>query len=339
MFYLRTLKNPAMYHGHQRQPDFFEGWYFKIIDATGDQRYAVIPGIFKHKNPAESHAFVQILDGITGESTYHRYDVSEFGASKTDFEVRVGRNRFKRDEISLDITSPDRQIMGTLRFENLTPWPHSLFAPGVMGPFAYLPFMECNHGVVSIDHAIRGELTVNDTTIDFSGGRGYIEKDWGASFPSGYIWVQTNHFEQPGTCLMVSIAMIPNLGFTFRGFLSGFWHNGTLYRFATYTGARINHLHLTDTNVQWQLIGRIGGVKYRLEVNAERASGGLLKAPYRVGMLERVVESLTATANVRLLKLNGQHETLIFQGTGRYAGLEVAGNLDPLLDKDLRKER
>ncbi|MCK7537696.1 MAG: tocopherol cyclase family protein [Marinilabiliales bacterium] len=30
---------------------------------------------------------------------------------------------------------------------------------------------------------------------DFSGGRGYIEKDWGHSFPSAYVWMQSNHFQ------------------------------------------------------------------------------------------------------------------------------------------------
>ncbi len=330
MSYLRLLRNPSIYHGHRKKPDFFEGWYFKLIDASGDRRYAVIPGIFKHKNASESHAFIQVLDGITGKSTYHRYAVDEFWASDSEFDVKVGKSRFSAREISLDIESPDLTLQGKVGFENLHGWPASLYAPGIMGPFSYLPFMECNHGLVSLDHNLSGEWVVNGLPLQFDGGRGYIEKDWGASFPSGYIWLQTNHFEQRGTSLMVSIAMIPNFGLTFRGFLSVFWHDGRLYRFATYTGAKVKNLHLTDTNVQWQLVGRTHGAKYQLEINAQRANGGLLKAPYRVGMLERVVESLTASVEVRLINLT--RDKVVFQGKGRYAGLEVAGHLDPLLD-------
>lgn len=79
---------------------------------------------------------------------------------------------------------------------------------------------------------------VNDQQIDFSGGCGYIEKDWGAAFPEGYVWMQTNHFERSNACLTASIAMIPWLGSAFRGFLVGLWLDGELIRFTTYTGAK-----------------------------------------------------------------------------------------------------
>ena len=46
-----------------------------------------------------------------------------------------------------------------------------------MGPFAFVPFMECYHGIVSMDHIIQGELEIDGVNIDFSNGRGYLEKD------------------------------------------------------------------------------------------------------------------------------------------------------------------
>ena len=51
-----------------------------------------------------------------------------------------------------------------------------------MGPFSYLPLMECYHGILSMDHNISGSIDYNDQTIDFNEGRGYIEKDYGKSF-------------------------------------------------------------------------------------------------------------------------------------------------------------
>lgn len=56
-------------------------------------------------------------------------------------------------------------------------------SPGIMGWYAWVPTMECYHGVVSLDHAISGKLMIEDQAHDFNGGRGYIEKDWGKSFP------------------------------------------------------------------------------------------------------------------------------------------------------------
>ncbi|MCK7487611.1 MAG: tocopherol cyclase family protein [Bacillus subtilis] len=67
---------------------------------------------------------------------------------------------------------------------------------------------------------------MNDFEISFEHGRGYLEKDWGTSFPQGYVWLQTNHFTSPGTSLMASVARIPFLGFAFQGFLVNFVHAG-----------------------------------------------------------------------------------------------------------------
>ena len=71
--FLRTTLNPSLYHGHGRRPPFFEGWYYKLVSASEGHRYAVIPGIFLSDDPAKQHAFVQVLDGRTGQTTYQTY--------------------------------------------------------------------------------------------------------------------------------------------------------------------------------------------------------------------------------------------------------------------------
>jgi hypothetical protein len=108
-----------------------------------------------------------------------------------------------------------------------------------------------------------------------------------------------------------------------------------LFRFATYNGASISRLELTDKRVIWHLVGRAlgrGGPPYRLEINAVRSEGGLLHGPYGAGMLQRVAESLTALIEVRLVALHEMGEEVIFAGTGRHGGLEVNGELDEILD-------
>lgn len=327
---------PAVYHGQGRRPPYFEGWYFKLVNAAGDRRFAIIPGIFKHRRVEDSHAFVQVLDGVTGRSTYHRFPADAFQASGRLFDVRIGPNHFQSDRLSLTLDGEGQRITGDLRFDSVTPWPVGPLSSGVMGWYGFVPLMECYHGVLSFDHAIRGALAVDGERIDFTGGRGYIEKDWGKAFPRGYIWMQTNHFEQPGASLSASVALIPWVRTAFRGFIVGFWHDGTLYRFATYTGADVERLELTDTHVIWALSGETGprGAKgrYRLAIEAERAEGGLLHAPDRDAMVARVVESLTAAVSVRLARLGPAGEREVFQGVGRHAGLELGGDLSTILD-------
>jgi hypothetical protein len=326
--FLRGLLHPERYHGFGRdRGPFFEGWYYKLIDASARERYAVIPGIFRGERPGEDHAFVQVLDGMSGRSSYHRYPVEAFEADEHAFSVRVDRSRFDAHSISLAVGGPERSVQGELRFSGQCPWPVRLTSPGIMGWYAWVPLMECYHGVVSLDHSIHGTLHVDGRPVAFDDGRGYIEKDWGKAFPSAYVWLQTNHFDVPGTSVTASVAMIPWVRRRFRGFIAGLWHAGTLHRFATYTGARIETLRIDDAQVTWSIRDRTK----RLELRASRATGGLLHSPVRTQMHKRVDETLRSRVETRLCALEPRGERVIFEGVGESAGLEVHGDLDALL--------
>lgn len=322
--YLYETFHPDIYHGFGKKPPFFEGWYFKLVDATEQHRYAIIPGIFLAEDESKNHSFVQVLNGTTGEATYHPFPADAFQAHPEKFDVRLAKNRFQGDQLTLNLQDHLLNIAGTLHFENRAPFPVSLLAPGIMGWYGYIPFMECYHGVVSLDHTLRGSLTINGQSIDFTHGRGYIEKDWGQNFPSGYVWQQSNHFDTPGTSLTASIAMIPFLGTTFPGFIIAFWHQGLLYRLATYTGAVTETLTIDDECVFWVVKDH----QYRLEMTSQRTAGGLLHAPIRTDMHKRVDETMRSTIQVRFTHSDGK---VIFEGEGRNAGLEVHGDLAGLI--------
>jgi tocopherol cyclase len=318
------LLHPERYHGHRRRPPFFEGWYFKLVDASGASRYAVIPGIFLSEDPAEQHAFIQLLDGTTGEASYHRYPADAFRAARDRFEVQVAGSRFSLAGLHLDIDDDQRRVTGDVRLGRPVPWPVRVWSPGVMGPYAFIPRMECNHGVLSFDHRLDGHVTIDGTTIDLDDGRGYLEKDWGAAFPAGYVWMQSNHFATLGTSFVASIAIVPWLRSAFPGFLVGLRHDGILHRFATYTGARTEALRLSDDHIDWTVVDR----RARLQIRAHRASAGLLLGPTRQRMESRVGETMLAEIEVRL---EDRPTRTVLEGTGRNAGLEVHGDLERLL--------
>lgn len=329
-FAIRNLLNtwrPEAYHGWGKRPPYFEGWYFKFVDPVGRHPYAVIPGVFIGHDAESSHAFVQTLDGATGQSTYHRYPLAAFDAAPGVLDLRVGPNWFRKDTLLLDIRSPERTLHGELRFSRGQGWPITLAAPGIMGWYAYAPFMECYHGVVSFDHAVSGSLTVDGAPVDYTGGRGYIEKDWGQAFPQAYVWMQSNHFSTVGTCLTASVAVIPWRRAAFNGFIAGLWHKGRLHRFATYTGAQLERQEITDQTVTLHCVDP-GKAGYRLEIAAARTSGGLLHSPERTAMLQRIMESLTARIHVRLIE--NRTGKVLFDEMGEHAGLEVVGDLPPV---------
>lgn len=322
--YIYKTLHPHIFQGtHTRRP-YFEGWYFKLVSADEQTRYAVIPGMFRGQDPATDHAFVQVLDGMSGRATYHQYPINAFRADTKKFHVQVADNIFSDENIRLNIADDQLSLCGEIRFSGGRGWDVTPIQPGVMGWYMWLPIMECYHGIVNLYTHLTGELTENGASLNFNDGRGYIEKDWGQAFPSAYIWMQSNHFDTPNTSLTASIAMIPLLGRSFRGAIVGFYHQGTLHKFAKYTNAVNERLELTDDHVYWTMRNKT----HRLELVAERASGGLLLAPIRTEMHKRVDETMRATVHVRLTALNGR---VLFDEHGRNTGLEVHGDLDTLL--------
>lgn len=325
----RNIWRPWNFHFHHKlnagQP-YFEGWYFKIVDPAGEQPYAFIPGVFMGK---DAHAFVQVLDGKEGTSWYHRYPVSEFIADRERFEVRVGPNRFHAGGFELNIDeggAKPQRLSGKVSLGPWSNWPVTLTSPGVMGPYSFVPFMECKHGILSLDHELSGSLEVDGKTTTYTGGRGYLEKDWGSSFPLGYVWTQSNHFDRPGICITASVARIPWVTGDFRGFLVGFLLDGELHRFTTYTGAVIESLRLTKQHLHLSIRNRT----HRLVLEAEKTKGALLHAPYEHDMLERVAETMTSRIELKFTRL--ADNAVVFEGTGRSACLETQGRLDLICD-------
>ncbi|MBK6930273.1 MAG: hypothetical protein IPH12_05190 [Saprospirales bacterium] len=314
----RALWNPGMYHGWGRKRRYFEGWYYKLVSAGETSAFAVIPGISMAEN-GEQHAFIQIIDGKTCSAEYHRFNASAFHPSDRGFELNLGSNYFSADSIRLDLP----HVSGEIRFLEPVPWPRMLGAPGIMGWYSFVPFMECFHGVVSMHHRLSGRLNAGSRTIDLDGGAGYIEKDWGRSFPRAYVWMQTNHFTGADRAsLMASVAHIPWLRGAFIGFISGLWLDGRLFRFATYTGAK-HYLKLGPDSVT--LIFK--GPKTELRIQANQAIGVALRSPIAGEMTGKINESLQAGIRAELLE-NGKR---LFEGTAQTAGLEVAGDVDLLV--------
>lgn len=149
-------------------------------------------------------------------------------------DIRIGRNVFCSRQIRIHLHTSLLQIEGHVRFGPLTPLRYD-----IMGPFRFVPGMECRHSVYSMTHTVRGRLTVNGTEYRFDDGLGYIEGDRGRSFPRRYLWTQC-HFGSDA--LMLSAADIPVGPLQFTGIIGVVFLRGREYRLATYLGARITRL-------------------------------------------------------------------------------------------------
>lgn len=261
---------------------YFQGWYFKIQSA--EKTIAFIPA--KHTSYDTTASIQVITDAGAWSVPYPGYQYIEHAEP---FFVRVGENFFSEDGMELAIApptpahtsedlfatayggSPDLTVKGSVKFQQITPISYD-----IMGPFRYVPFMECRHSVFSMTHRVDGCLTVNGEKYVFDNAIGYIEGDRGRSFPKEYLWTQCNFVDdcgQPGS-LMLSVADIPLAGLHFTGIISVILWEGKEYRLATYLGAkavRIADGAVTVRQGPYTLTARL--LDWRLGDSASAATG------------------------------------------------------------------
>lgn len=284
------LKHPG------KQRGFFEGWYYRQVSGDGRTSLSLIPGYSCSK--ADPHAFVQyILDDHRGIRTgYVRYPYEDMVSEEEPFSLTIGENRFHERGFTVDLRDGDLGILGEVTFGQLSPIGQSLYAPGIMGPFSYLSFMECNHAVISMGHSLGGTLSLLGEVVTFNGGRGYLEKDWGISFPKRYVWVQANSFPD-GSQFFGSVASIPMGPLSFEGFIVIFFHEGVEHRFASYLPLTSCRVGMEEEQVVLYLKKR----DLSLEVRVRLAEGGSLRSP-RFGRMDEVIKEAPATSLEILVK-------------------------------------
>lgn len=203
--------------------DYFCGWYFRC--QSDSNTLAVIPAV--HRSKEGQSCSIQL---ITETASWNvRFLSSDF--RKRGAEIQIGPNCFSSRGVRLELDAAGLRASGYLRFGPLTPIGYD-----IMGPFRWVPGMECRHSVYSIRHLVNGEVTVNGVPYAFHDGIGYMEGDRGRSFPRRYAWTQGS---LPEGALMLSVAEIPLGGFRFTGTIGVVLWRGKQYRLATYLGARV----------------------------------------------------------------------------------------------------
>ena len=309
-----SIYNPFVFQGNLKNKNYFEGWYFKHTSADQQYTWCFIPGVALNEN--DSHSFIQVINGINGISDYIRYPLNEFRFDQEKRHLIIADSTFTEEFIDLDIKTEFKEIRGRINYRNRIPYPKYLFSPGIMGWYSFVPFMECNHGIVSVNHDLSGELSLDGDNITFNQGKGYIEKDWGTSFPEAWIWLQSNNFSSDRTSFFFSIAKIPWIRNFFIGFICFLYYDNKFYTFSTYNGSKVKKAGRDRDSIMITVENK----KYTLQISAIRKGDGELKAPSMGEMSRKIKESINSEVSLRLIDSNGN---LIFNDTGHSAGVEI----------------
>lgn len=321
MFAVQRIIRPEIYQGRKKKKDYFEGWYFLQISGDSKCSLALIPGISMHDK--EPHAFIQAIfsvkdhKGISHLKTgYFRFPISDFKYQDKPFSIQIGCNIFSNTDIVFNLEDESLHIQGHFHLGKHQRIRQSILTPNIMGFFGYFSFMECYHGVISMRHTVAGEVSINGIKDSWNNGTGYIEKDWGRSFPKEYVWIQCNHFHMKNTSLMFSAAHIPFLGTSFKGFLCNLVINGTEYRWATYNRSKIVLEDLGEKRVRYQIKRK----NLILTIEAEISENAGLKAPREGRMEHEIKEGLLGEVYIQLAD---NRANILYEDYGNCAGVEI----------------
>lgn len=259
----------------------FYGWYFKCQSDT--QTFAVIPAVHgAGRNRTCSIQFITEDGAWTISFSGDMFD-------KSGERISIGENLFGKKGYRLDAISSEIEVKGQVHFDTITPLKYD-----IMGPFAFVPLMECRHSVYSMYHRVNGSLCVNGKNYVFDNAQGYWEGDRGRSFPREYAWTQCFIEGKGGEIegsLMLSVADIPLAGMHFTGIIGVVFWKGREYRFATYLGARV-----VQKEKQILLI-RQGNMEIEAHLLEQKVHP--LQAPVNGAMARTIHENITCKAFYR----------------------------------------
>ena len=222
---------------------------------------------FKCQSKNQTLAIIPAVHETNGTRTYSVQVITEDGAS--------------------DISKSQGE--GKLYLSNFLPIKYD-----IMGPFAFIPFMECRHSVYNMLHRVDGSIRMNGKDYVFDNALGYWEGDRGRSFPKEYAWTQSFIVNDSGEALgsiMLSVAEIPLAGWCFTGIIGIVFWKGKEYRFATYLGARVV---LKKDNL---LLIRQGTMELEARLLEQHAHP--LRAPQNGAMVRTIHENLVCKAFYR----------------------------------------
>jgi hypothetical protein len=285
--------------GTRKNKDYFEGWYLKVVD-NDNNSYAFIFGISLYKK--DPHSFIQILNSEEGKSYYFRFAVEDFYYNKDS--IRIKDNILGVHKINISVEQFDID----LNIEAIMPLKNGLFTKSIMCFFKYLP-LPTYHEIVFMNSKVEGIMNTNDNNKMIN-GTGYMEKNYGVTFPKKWLWFQTNSFKNYNASLAFAKAEIGCL----KGYFCILNVDNDEFRFATYNGFK---LECSDNDTEIQLAMKKNDI--HLEIFVKKESGFFIVGPIKKGKMERKIEeSLTSTLTISLYK----NSELIFHDSAINVGYE-----------------
>jgi hypothetical protein len=291
------------------QPSF-EGFYCKVAKPDGTT-IAVICGFARTKE--KSYAFIQIGSHFCA-TKYFEYPIDSLNINKEGFSFSIEQHQISMQGISIRET--DCEI--NLTFDNFIAWKRTLLKPSIMGALTYVPFVECKHDIVGPHFNASGTVKIEEQIIHFTSDAGYIDRNWGKSFPKKYCWGHLSGFSDDSISIQFAKGSPKWLWLTIPVHIGFLYINGEITTFKSWRGAKIQITNTEDLSVC------LRNLKYEVQLLFTRDKKFQLKAPDHGNIEEEIMEYAGNPTRVKIFKRNRRiPNELIYDETVLNSTLEI----------------
>ena len=180
-----------------------------------------------------------------------------------------------------------------------------------MGYTYFIPNLPCYHSVLNTAQSVSGEIQHQGVCYILDHEMGYLEKNWGTTFPESYFWVHAIDPNNPAISLLFSRAKIVWLGKTYIKHVGYLCFDGQQIELRELKNFSVSNSNLGPEN----RIIQIRSASAQLDLALEYGREVLFKGP-KDGALSRIIQHQTdASIKVSLTYENRSHQ---FQMVGNF---------------------
>jgi hypothetical protein len=296
---------PSGLRGKFGRHKYFEGWFQKVYSVEHNASFIVIYG-YATQNAPDKFGFIQIY--IPRQAPHILYfNKDEISCDPRNHSVWMGDNLLTTK--SMNIASDDISLK--LAMKNNHPIPTF---KNSMGYAYYVPTLPCYHSVMNVSHHVSGEIHTANQSYQLEHELGYMEKNWGTSFPKRYCWLQAVDPLDSRTSLLFSQAEIDWIGSSFLRHVGHLRFDGKHIDLRELRKCTISNSILDETNHSIQLSGK----NITLEIHISFQEKVIFKGPTDGNMSRDIIHHTDARIQVML----NQHGSLQeFTLVGNYENL------------------
>ena len=329
------------YHWNGVDPDFFEGWYFRVTLPKLRESFAFMYSIEDPLGKSDrSGGAVQIL-GIDEEYLISSFpDPHKFWAAKDELALGHWGDKLAISPQLLSVAEFDRQItegyqvtatlhQGVLPAQDCRWCYHTVHVYGwgqpqqtqqaTAGLLSYLSIFEPGWQMLMAHGLATGWIEWRGKRYDFVNAPAYSEKNWGRSFPQKWFWVNCNSFEETvGLAITAGGGRRKVLWATEEVGMIGIHYRDRFYEFVPWNSQMSWQIQPWG---EWKIQASNGDFEVEL-IGTTDSAGTMVSTPTEQGLVMCCRDTLKGVLSIDLRTRQGKQ---IIKASSNNAGLEVGG--------------